>query len=77
MGKGTCEHPYISWHCPMCGAEICWQCAVKCTDDSTGEGKITCPNCGHQGVYNHGPFYKMWVNWSELQDNEDCFVVAE
>lgn len=44
-------HSYTRWDCEKCGKEMCWDCAVKCLDDGTGEGPITCPHCGADGGY--------------------------
>jgi len=44
-------HQYSEWKCLECGKSMCWNCAVKCVDDSTGEGPITCPHCGADGGY--------------------------
>ena len=41
-------HSYATWNCSECGEEICWNCAVRCTNNSTGEGEITCPYCGYE-----------------------------
>ena len=48
-------HEYAIFSCD-CGAILCWGCSVKCTDDSSGEGVFTCPNCGHSEAY---PFQQL------------------
>jgi predicted RNA-binding Zn-ribbon protein involved in translation (DUF1610 family) len=51
-------HEYATWSCPQCGQEICWNCSVRCTDDGSGDGEITCPHCGQTGYYENGnPVY--------------------
>jgi transcription elongation factor Elf1 len=45
------EHEYATFSCPECGQEMCWGCAVRCTNDGTGEGLVTCPRCGARGEY--------------------------
>ena len=46
-------HVYNDIHCPYCDSVSCWNCAVRCTNYSTGEGIFTCPNCGsnYDGSY--------------------------
>ncbi len=44
-------HEYLTFTCPDCGQESCWNCSVRCTNDSTGEGVFTCPNCGRREDY--------------------------
>lgn len=46
------EHDYATIECPNCHSDNnCWECAVRCTNDSTGEGVFTCRNCGHSEHY--------------------------
>ena len=45
------NHSYTEWSCEKCGQSMCWECGVRCTDDGTGEGPITCPHCGADGGY--------------------------
>lgn len=45
------NHTYSDFDCPQCGHSCCWECSVKCTNDSTGEGHFTCPSCGHGDHY--------------------------
>lgn len=42
-------HAYSEWTCAECGKTMCWNCAVRCINDGTGEGPITCPHCGADG----------------------------
>lgn len=44
-------HEYSDWACPVCKQTICWNCAVRCVNDGTGEGPIICPHCGADGGY--------------------------
>lgn len=51
---GECDgynHKYSDWACEKCGRNMCWNCAVNCVDDGTGEGPITCPHCGADNGY--------------------------
>ena len=51
-------HQYATWQCPDCGADLCWGCAVHCTNDGTGDGTVECPHCGATGYYENGaPVY--------------------
>lgn len=45
------DHDYATWTCPHCNEDMCWSCAVTCTDDGTGDGPIKCPHCGHEDGY--------------------------
>lgn len=47
-------HSYATWECSSCGKEMCWSCAVKCVNDGTGEGPITCPHCNSDEGYYKG-----------------------
>lgn len=45
-------HPYATITCPLCGhTDNCWDCSVKCTNDSSGEGTFTCNGCGWRYSY--------------------------
>ena len=49
---GSYGHEYSEIICPFCkSANNCWSCAVRCTNDSTGEGYFTCHECGHTTYY--------------------------
>jgi len=48
------DHEYATFNCPACGKTLCWNCAVRCTDDGSGDGIITCPTCGERGDYLNG-----------------------
>jgi hypothetical protein len=45
MSIHHCTDGYTSYRCPGCEGVICWNCAVECTNEETGEGSIICPHC--------------------------------
>lgn len=46
------SHEYSDITCPACHfTDQCWNCSVKCTDDSTGEGNFKCRSCGYESKY--------------------------
>jgi len=50
--NGGNGHEYSEIQCTHCQSEDnCWNCSVKVTDDSTGEGIFTCRNCGSSYEY--------------------------
>jgi hypothetical protein len=53
VATGGCDpdggHQFADWTCDACGQAMCWACAVRCTNDGTGDGPVNCPHCGADG----------------------------